>query len=489
MILFSRSNPIDSMNRPYWFVIAAVLGALFVTASAAEDRPNVLWIYVDDMSDWMGCYGDELAESPNIDQLAVEGTRFENVFMPAPVCSATRSALITGTMQTSHGLHHHRTMLKKPLPESISTIPELFRVAGYLTFNEEKEDYNFTRDRDRLYSPEFKRPKMRGHLVGREVSWLKQLQGKLFFGQIQLKGGKFGGETGSKYPAESRLDASEVEVPPYYPDDPVMRNAIARHYEQVAETDEQVGAIIAALKEYGIYDNTVIFFFTDHGVPLPRAKQFLYEDGAKVPLIVSGPKIAKGKVRQDLVNGIDISAASLAVAGIDIPDSIEGKNFLASDYQEQPYIIAARDRCGIAVDRIRSVRSQKFRYIQNFQTDRPLYQPQYRDKFASVMRLRELFAEGKLTPIQASYHDLRSRPKEELYDLESDPHQVKNLAEDPEFLSALTEHRQALASWIKETDDKGQYPASEAELKAVFDYAKGKVASPEFDFLKSADKK
>ncbi|MDA7673202.1 sulfatase [Verrucomicrobiales bacterium] len=477
------------MNRPYCFVLTAVFSALFFASASADERPNVLWIYVDDMSDWIGCYGYELAESPNIDQLALEGTRFENAFMPAPVCSATRSALITGTMQTSHGLHHHRTMVKKPLPESISTIPELFRAAGYVTFNEQKEDYNFTRDRDRLYSRDFKRPKMKGHLVGRDVSWLKQLQGKKFFGQIQLKGGKFGGETGSKFPAESRLDPSKVTVPPYYPDDPVIRNAIARHYEQVAETDEQVGAIIAALKEYGLYENTVIFFFTDHGVPLPRAKQFIYEDGAKVPLIVSGPKIARGKVRDDLVNGIDISAATLSVAGIEIPDTVEGKDFLSDNYQKQKYIIAARDRCGIAVDRIRAVRSQKFRYVQNFQTDRPLYQPQYRDKFASIMRLRELFAEGKLTPVQASYHSHAARPKEELYELESDPHQVNNLAKNPKFASVMTEHRDALTSWIKATDDKGQYPASEAELKAVFDYAKGKVASPEFDFLKLAEEK
>ncbi len=469
------------------FVLTAILSIFFLYTASGDDRPNILWIYVDDMSDWLGCYGHELAESPHIDQLAETGTRFENAFMPAPVCSATRSALITGTMQTSHGLHHHRTMIRKPLPESITTIPELFRKAGYVTFNEEKEDYNFTRDRDRLYSPEFKRPKMRGHLVGRDVSWLEQLKGKRFFGQIQLKGGKFGGETGAKYPAKSRVAESTVEVPPCYPDDPIIRNAIARHYEQVAETDEQVGAIIAALKEYGLYDNTVIFFFTDHGAPLPRAKQFLYEDGAKVPLIISGPGISKGKVRQDLVNGIDIPAASLGLAGIEIPGSVEGKDFLATDYVDQKYIISARDRCGIAVDRIRAVRSQQYRYIRNYQTDRSLYQPQYRDKYATVVRLRELFNEGKLTPVQASYHQPENRPAEELYDLKSDPHQVKNLADDPKFQSVLIEHREVLADWIAETDDKGQYPASKAELKAVYDYAKGKVASPEFDFLKKPD--
>lgn len=464
-------------------ITACVLAGCLSLAGA--ETPNVLWIYVDDMSDWMGCYGDDTVATPHIDRLAKKGVKFERAYMPSPVCSSTRSALITGTMQTSHGLHHHRTMIKKPLPEGVRTIPELFREAGYLTFNEQKEDYNFTCDRDQLYSPEFTRPKMKGgHLVGADLSWLEQLKGRKFFGQIQLKGGKIGGESGSKYPADSRVKESEIKVPPFYPDDPVIRNAIARHYEQVAETDEQVGAIVAALEEFGLWENTVVFFFTDHGSPLPRSKQFLYEEGTKVPLIVCGPGLGKGEVRSDFVNGIDISVSSLGLAGIAIPDFVEGHDVFADDYKEQAFAISARDRCGIAVDRIRAVRSEDFRYIRNYQTDRALYQSQYRDKFASLVRLRELFGSGKLTPLQASYHDAAKRRDEEFYDLRKDPHQVHNLVGDPEFEAALQRHREFLEEWEVSTDDKGRYPASQAELKAVYDYAKGKVASPEFDFLR-----
>ncbi|WP_186775603.1 sulfatase-like hydrolase/transferase [Rubripirellula tenax] len=472
-------------------LLAAVMFSSVCRAEVATDRPNVLWIYVDDMSDWMGCYGDPIAQTPHIDSLAAEGVLFQNAFMPAPVCSTTRSALITGTMQTTYGLHQHRTMIRMPLAEGLRTVPELFREAGYLTFNEAKDDYNFKRDRDLMYSPEFQRPTRRqvvAHMVGRDVSWLKQLQGKRFFGQIQLKGGKIDGETGSKFPAKSRVGDDQVAVPPQYPDHPVFRNAIARHYEQVAETDAQVGAIIEGLKEFGLWDDTVVFFFTDHGSPLPRAKQFLYDDGTKVPLIVRWPKniqAARGESRSDLVSGIDITATSLGLAGITIPDFMEGHDLFADLYHSQKFVISARDRMGNAIDRMRTVRSQKFRYIRNYKTDRALYQPQYRDNYATFTILRDLLAHGELSPLQASYHDAVNRPEEELFNLESDPHQTVNLAKDPEFATVLTEHREHLQQWEHATDDKGRYPESKASLKLVFEESKGTCVTAEYDFLKS----
>ena len=462
-----------------------VLAALFFSVDTAGARANVLWIYVDDMSDWVGCYGHTAVATPNIDALAADGVRFERAYMPSPVCSTTRSALITGQMQTSLGLHHHRTMIKEPLPEGLKTVPEHFRAGGFLTFNEAKDDYNFDLARTAMYSPEFKRPKnVKGHLIGLDVSWLEQLQGKPFFGQIQLKGGKIGGETGSKFPAASRADQAKVEVPPYYPDDEVVRNGIARHYEQIAETDEQVGAIVAALKKFGLWENTVVFFFTDHGCPLPRSKQFLYEDGTKVPLIVCGPGLKKGVVRTDLVSGIDISATSLAIAGIEVPAAFEGIDLFAADFEPRDHVISARDRCGIAVDRIRAVRSERFRYIRNSHRDRALYQSQYRDGYAIFKQLRKLNADGKLDSLQGSYFDSSKRPAEELYDLANDPHQTTNLADHPEHTAELKRHRDLLATWEKQTGDRGSEPESEASLKLVFKAAKGKAPAHEFDFLR-----
>lgn len=443
-------------------------------------KSNVLWIYVDDMSDWFGCYGHTAVPTPNIDSLAAEGTRFERAYMPAPVCSATRSALITGTMQTTHGLHHHRTMIKKPLPTGIRTIPGHFRRAGYLTFNEAKDDYNFEKPRLQLYSHDFG---TKGHFTG-DLSWMAQLKGKPFFGQIQLKGGKLGGETGSRFPSESRVDPSKVEVPQYYPDTPVFRDAIARHYEQVAIVDAEVGAIIAALKKNDLWDSTIVVFFTDHGSPLPREKQNLYEAGLKVPLIFRGPGIPSGKVRKDLVNGIDIPSTSLSFLNLRVPRELEGRDLFDKDHEPREFVIGARDRLGVAIDRVRSVRTDHFRYIRNYHTDRPLYQLQYREKHATLSELRKLYSEGKLTPLQASYHDPAKRSESELYDLRKDPDQLVNLATDPAFADELKRHRDILTSWEKKTDDKGRYLASKNELEAVFKGAKGKVANPEYDFLK-----
>lgn len=468
------------MRRGFLTLFLSILLAGFASAA----KPNVLWIYVDDMSDWLGCYGHSAVPTPHIDALAAEGVRFERAYMPSPVCSTTRSALITGQMQTSLGLHDHRTMLKKPLPAGAQTIPELFQKAGYLTFNEAKEDYNFTIDRAVMYSPDFGRPGFRSHLVGRDVSWLKQLQGRPFFGQIQLKGGKFGGETGSKFLAESRVDAASVTVPPYYPNDEVMRNAIARHYEQIAETDEQVGAIVAALKEYGLWENTFVVFFTDHGCPLPRAKQFLYEDGTKVPLIVRGPGLKKGSTRSDLVSGIDITSSSLAVAGLTVPDNYEGIDLFATKPEPRTHVVSARDRCGIAVDRIRAVRTERYRYLRNYQTDRALFQSQYRDRYATFTRLQSLYDDGKLNSLQATYFDSSQRSAEELYDLVNDPHQTTNLANHPDHAAELARHRALLADWETRTGDRGRTPASKAELRAVYEGAKGKAPAPEFDFLR-----
>lgn len=462
--------------------LAAVL-ALFAPGLVGGDErkvpPNILWIYVDDMSDWFGCYGHSLVATPHVDSLAEKGVLFERAYVPAPVCSTTRSALITGAMQTTLGLHHHRTMMKKPLPRGIVTVPELFQKAGYITFNEAKEDYNFTQDGRTLYTHSFQKE---SHFNGR-LDWMTKLKGKPFFGQIQLKGGKWGGEAGSHFPSESRVTRASVEVPMYYPDHPAIRNGLARHYEQVAVVDEEVGKIIAALKTNELWENTVVFFFTDHGNPMPREKQNLYEAGLKIPLIVRGPGLKKIR-RTDLVSGLDIPATSLALAGIEIPEYMEGCDLFMTDYQPRNFVIGARDRLGIAIDRVRTVRSDRFRYIRNFHTDRPLYQLHYRENYASLQALRKLHADGELSPLQASYHDPSRRPSEELYDMEGDPDQVKNLALDPKYADQLKSHRRILDQWIEQTDDKGQYPASKDELRAVFKGAKGKVANPEYQFLR-----
>jgi N-sulfoglucosamine sulfohydrolase len=486
------SNNNRNMRKLILFLLNLAISSIALAGQKIAESPNILWIYVDDMSDWIGCYGDNTISTPNIDALATNGVRFNRAYMPCPVCSPTRSALITGTMQTTHGLHHHETMVKKPLPEGITTLPELFREAGYITFNEAKTHYNFSYNTDDLFSPEFERPPIsvvNSHLIGHDLSWLKQLQGKKFFGQIQLSGGKWQGEAGSKYPAYSRISEQQIVIPPQYPDNSVFRNAIARHYEQIAYCDSQVGAIIQALKEYGIWENTVVFFFSDHGCQMPRAKQHVYEEGAKVPLIVHWPEgykqlLRKGKVRNDLVSGIDISVSTLALAGIKVPAFMEGHNLFDKKYKEREFVVTARDRMGIAIDHVRAIRSSDYLYVRNYMTDRPLYQPAYRDGYATFVTLRKLYAEGKLTPLQASYHDASRRLSEELYDVKNDPNQLNNLASDPKYAAILNIHKKYLEEWEQQTDDKGRYPSSREELKKVFNAAPDKCVNPEYDIFR-----
>ena len=319
--------------------IFGLVSALLVSHGATEEKKNVLWIYLEDVSGWFSCYGDEMIETPNIDALAASGIRFDRFYTPAGVCSSTRSAIITGMMQTSIGAHHHRSCRpnfrgkdmgdydKNVLPAHVVPLPIQFRKAGYYTFNEGggKDDFNFDWKPEEFYDHRNNKWNFKGAKDGSE--WTGRSEGQPFFGQIQLAGGKLG----KRVPKV--IDRAKVPVPPYYPDIPEVREEIAHHYDCLLETDKAVGQIIAALKRDGLYENTVIFMFSDHGYKLHRHKQYLYEGGIQMPCTVSGPGIDSGKVRTDLVSGIDVSAASLAVAGLPVPDKMEGRNFLAEGYE------------------------------------------------------------------------------------------------------------------------------------------------------------
>ena len=448
------------------------LCSFLAASSPTASRPNILWIYVEDMNNWMGCYGDTLIKTPVIDSLASGGVRFDRAFMPAGVCSATRSALITGTMQTTFGLHNHRSSRDNSagrhpglgmihLPKGVKTLPELFREAGYYTYNQGKDDYNFVYKRERLYS--------------KVNNWSGRKDGQPFFAQIQLKGGK-------NRPVKT-VDPARVSIPPYYPDTSIVRREIAHHYDCVLKTDQEVGAIVSRLKKDGLYENTAIFFFTDHGMRLLRHKQFVYEEGVRVPLIVHWPggkkTVAAGTARKDLVSGIDISATSLALAGIKIPAHMEGRNVFAQQYKPRSFVISARDRCDYTIEHIRTVRTDRFRYLKNFLTDRPWMQPQYRDGRDHTKEMKKLFAEGKLNAVQARFMGPK-KPAEELYDHSVDPHEINNLASKPEYSKILQAHRKILSDWMASTDDKGQYPEAEGGLAQVYFRWKDTCVNPEY---------
>ena len=457
------------MNR----FVSSLLAAWICCAAPAQDRPNILWIYVEDMCDWLGCYGEELADTPTLDALAARGARFERCYMPAAVCSPTRSALITGCWQTTIGAHNHRSSRTEgdqiALPDGVTPLPTLLRAAGYYTFNRGKLDYNFTHDPRSLYDEQD--PSMNFARL-RDVASLWRpaaAADKPFFGQIQLRGGKLR--------AEQRVDPAEVQVPPYYPDTPAVRARIAAHHDAVRATDREVQRILAALSKDELTDDTVVFFFSDHGYGMHRHKQFLYEGGLKVPLLIAGPGV-KAAVRPDLVSGVDLTATALAMAGVAKPEQMESRDLFAPGYA-RPFVVSARDRCDYTIDRIRAVVSKRFRYIRNELPDRPYMQPQYRDGWAVTKELRALAADGGLDEVQMLFYG-DARPPEELYDLTKDPHQVRNLVGDPVHRGPLMLHRAILDNWIKQTGDRGQRPESEAGLRAVLERWQDKCVNDEF---------
>ena len=462
----------------------------------------------------MGCYGDSINKgyTPTIDQFASEGVLFKRAYATAPVCSASRSALITGAMQTTTGTHQHRSgrttdgeivpeALQIHLPINIKTIPELMRAAGYFTFNNGKDDYNFHYNRNALYSvgsAENYNPGMngwQGNSARERMSLTNDVwnsnpnKDQPWFGTVQIMGGK----ADFKYVRDGqKLADNEVPLPPYFPNAPEQREAWTKHYNANRGSDVRIAEILSKLKTDGALDNTIIFFFSDHGSNTSlRHKQFCYEGGLLIPLIVKGPhkNIVAGTVRNELVSLLDVSATTLALAGIDLPEYLDGQNLFAKDFKSPKYIIGARDRCDYTIDRIRTVRSEQYRYIRNFYPERPMLQAGYRDDWPIVTEFKLLHAQGKLTDYQKT-HWFGTRPKEELYDIKKDPHQIHNLAGETRFASVLKEHRNVLENWMKETNDKGQYSESPEQLRATYELwkdlpiFKNAAVNPEYNQFK-----
>lgn len=448
----------------------ALGGSLAVSRSESaetDQRPNIVWIYVDDMSANFSCYGEKLIETPHVDRLAKEGTRFAHAFTTAPVCSPARSALITGMYQTSIDAHNHRSgrgTVKLHLPDGVETLPTIFRKAGYYVCSGStpdaqpgqgigKTDYNF--DTPAEYDGN---------------NWSGRKPGQPFFMQVQLGGGKLRGGNRQSAKKLSEKAAKEfgaavkpedVVLPPYYPRDPVLLEDWAAYLDSVRFTDQVVGKVLERLEKEGLLETTVVSFMTDHGISHARGKQFLYDEGIHVPWVIRGPGIAKGAVRDDLVEHIDQSATSLALAGIDIPKTMHGRDVFAKNYQPRDAVFAARDRCDETIENLRSVRTAEFKYIRNGYPLRPHLQPNnYKDGKSIVQKLRDLHAAGTLPPLSEKLLFSATRPKEELYDLKADPFETKNLADDPQYSVTLAELRGRLDRWQEATNDHGRKPES-----------------------------
>ena len=434
-------------------------------APKKSKQPNIVWICAEDMSAHMGCYGETTIETPNIDRLAGEGTLFRHAFITCPVCSPSRSAMVTGMYQTSIGAHNHRSSrheVRIKLPLHIKLISEYFQRAGYYTSNggmlnignlsktkSGKTDYNFVWDK--------------GVYDGSQ--WSGRKDGQPFFAQFQLRGGK---NRAAK--VSDPVNPADVKLPPYYPDDYILRADWATYLNSVIQTDIEVGQIMKQLEDEGVADETIVFFWTDHGISHIRGKQFLYEEGIHIPLIVRGPGIKAGCVRQDLAEHIDIACTSLDLAGIGVPSHMQGRDLFSKGAVEREYVFSARDRCDETVERLRCVRTQRFKYIRNYYSNRAHAQAnRYKDGKLITRRMRQLYAEGKLDANQAKPF-LPTRPVEELYALKQDPHELNNLADNRQYAETLDHLRTKLDEWMADTRDLGQIPEPIlAELASKYD--------------------
>ena len=491
----NRSNQLKTLNSSMLPILLVVF--FFSCKEKAErievdPRPNILWIYLEDTAPLLGGYGTTLISTPNIDNLAQEGVLYKNVYMPAPVCSASRSSIITGTMSTTFGAHNHHSSRTKEsaikLPENLKTVPELFKKEGYFTFNNGKDDYNFVYNRRDLYTQDYKVHPLYGKSgVRLDLSSLKDRQP--FFGQIQLYGGKEIFSDSFKDNLKTPVDRSKIELPPYLPSHPTIIEEYANHLDAIQITDEKVGGIINKLRESNLLENTVVFFFSDHGIRMTRNKQFLYDGGLHVPLIIAdftkrNKKLPAGTINNNLISGLDLGTSSLTLAGIQVPEYMEGKDIF-NDSDKREYVISTRDRCDFTIDRIRSVRSKEYKYIRNFMTDRRYTQPTYMDvdgiEFVQVMH--KLHDEEKLSSVQDRFMS-DERPKEELYNLKEDPYELNNLAENPEHSNVLKEYANVLDKWIVDTDDKGQYPEDEENLKLMLGIWGEHAVNPEYEPIK-----
>ncbi|MEE2966943.1 MAG: sulfatase-like hydrolase/transferase [Verrucomicrobiota bacterium] len=426
-------------------------------------QPNILWISAEDIGPHFGCYGDPHAITPNIDQLSAEGTRYTNAYTTAGVCAPCRSGIITGMYQNSIGTHHMRC--NAVLPSWLKPFPVLLRQSGYYCTNNSKTDYQFSRpSTGEIWDQN-----------GSKAHWKNRKKGQPFFAVFNYTGchesgiaseGKYRAVTGKLKP-EQRQDPAKLDtLPPYYPDTPVVREDWKRNYELITAMDAWAGSLIKEIKDAGLYEETIIFFWADHGVGLPRAKRWLYGSGTHIPLIVRVPGKEGGQIDTQLVSSVDLGPTVLNLAGIEVPDKLQGRAFIGEKLSApRRFVFGARDRMDERYDIIRSIFDGRYRYIRNFEPLKPYYQYMNTpEKGATMREIRRAEKEGTLTQTGKIF-STDKKPVEELYDFKSDPHEIRNLASDPDHSIILKKMRSNLAQWQSEIGDIGLIPEAEIEIR------------------------
>jgi len=461
-------------------------------ASAAPARPNIVWISAEDLSPDLGAYGDTYAVTPTLDQLAREGARFTHAFSSAPVCAPSRSAIITGMYPTTIGTLHMRS--KGVPPAGVKAFTEYLRAAGYYCTNRSKTDYNVeappsNRPPDTVWDDSSNRAHWRNRPDARQPFFAVFNITTTHESQIRLDEAEFASVTAGLDPSARHIPG-KAAIPPYYPDTPLVRKDWARYYDLISVMDRQVKAILQQLEDDGLADRTIVFFWGDHGRGLPRAKRFPYDSGLRVPLIVRWPgTIVPGSMVTDLVSLIDLGPTVLSLAGVPVPANMQGRAFLgAGKAPPRAFVFGHRDRMDEASDMMRTARDARYRYIRNFFPGRPYAQHiEYMEEMPTMREWRRRYKDHMnaigpeygtaLNPVQLLFM-APEKPAEELYDLETDPHEVRNLAASLAHQDVLARMRLALERWQQDTGDVGLVPEADLRERMRPGGVWVKVASP-----------
>ncbi|BDD00774.1 sulfatase [Persicobacter psychrovividus] len=507
------------MYKPFLFFALALLGCNKISqkVEAVDQRPNIIWLVAEDLSPRWACYGDSLAYTPNINKLAEEGVVFDNVFSVAGVCAPSRAGLITGCYSTSIGTQHMRQAKGViPLkgvpnynavpPAQVKAFPELLRSQGYWTASYRKLDYQFgapftiwdevgpypswrhrsEADKDRPFFMYYT------FEITHEVNIWPDSTKENFFKRNNVDVSKLAPDVVKRppYDESKKVDPASVSIPPFLPDTEISRRTIARLYDNISRMDVQIGTILKELEEDGLADNTIIFVTTDHGDCLPRSKRWIYDSGIKCPLIVYcpdhlKPEALKNIARDDrMYSFIDFAPTVLDFAGIKRPEWMQGRAMF-SELQEKPrtYIHAGRDRMDNRYDTRRAVRSKDYKYIRNFLPEVHYSQP---IKFLNTMPLMHeiltLDKAGKLTHDQSYWLYYPKNVAEELYDINTDPFEMNNLAADTiKYAQVLQEMRTEMSRWLDETNDLYQVAEVDQAAKMWPGGEQPKTAAPAYD--------
>ncbi|MDO6693295.1 sulfatase [Aliiglaciecola sp. 3_MG-2023] len=464
--------------------------------SKQTQQPNILWLVLEDMSPILPAYGDNTISTPNISWLANEGVKYTNVYSTSGVCAPSRAGLALGMYPSAVGANHMRTTshtnvtgLPKyaavPPPEA-KMLSQYMRELGYYTTNNYKTDYQFEApknawDESGIYAHWRNRPTDKPffavvnftttHESGLfEPYGIREIESRHYFADDAARIAKLStnpnhktahGDTPIHVPKD--LD---FPIPPYLPDTPVVRRDLWKMYNNLAETDRQIGAVLEQLKQDGLLDSTIIFFYSDHGGPLPRQKRLVYDSGLKVPLIIRFPDGQRaGEVDDRLVSFVDFAPATMKLAGMDTPRHMHGQDFIQNGLKEREYIHAAADRFDEFTDVIRAVKNKRFKYIRNYRPEQGYYLPvTYREKIPTMQALLRLRNAEKLTPYQAQWFRQSKQP-DELFDTLNDPHELHNLANDPAYAKELKTLSKEMDRWLAEVDDRPTLPENELITK------------------------